>query len=232
MSNNKDIELFEDNTENIIVKTLANLAEGLTGVATASRSELILSVSHTFQRMRGGQFLSAFLEEWNRYREKGKVKEDYQFSEQHHVCLQELLEFLEKDSPDEVRFKVLQKIFLVAASEEMSDRSSFLPQQLMKISRSLSDGEIVLLSTVWHIAHEGSFEPEQHYGAHKWLQEVTAASGIEYQELVEIYEQGLMDKKLLTPRLHGDRSGVSVRPHYRLSSLGYKFCEYLQAYEE
>ena len=114
MSENKDIEPFQDDTSNIIVKTLTNLAEGLTGVATSSKSELILSVSHTFQRMRGGMFLSTFLEEWNRYREKGKVKDDYQFSEQHQVCLQELLEFLDKDSPDEVRFEVLQKIFLVA----------------------------------------------------------------------------------------------------------------------
>jgi hypothetical protein len=182
--------------------------------------------------MRGGQFLSAFLKEWNRYREKGKVKEDYQYSEQHQVCLQELLEFLENDSPDEIRFKVLQQIFLVAASEVVSDRNSFLPQQLMKIARALSDGEIVLLSTLWRIVQEDSFTAENHYGAHKWLQEVTAASGIEHQELVEIYEQGLMDKKLLTPRQHGDRSGVNVKPYYRLSSLGYKLCEYIQAYEE
>ncbi|MAZ70124.1 hypothetical protein [Porticoccus sp.] len=232
MSENKDIEPFQDDTSNIIVKTLTNLAEGLTGVATSSKSELILSVSHTFQRMRGGMFLSTFLEEWNRYREKGKVKDDYQFSEQHQVCLQELLEFLDKDSPDEVRFEVLQKIFLVAASEEVSDRSSFLPQQLMKIARDLSGGEIVLLSTVWKIVQEGAFEANQHYGATKWLAEVTEASGLEHQELIEIYEQELMDKKLLTPRLHGDRSGVRVTPYFRLSSLGYKFCEYIQAYEE
>jgi len=182
--------------------------------------------------MRGGQFLSAFLEEWNRYREKGKVKDDYQFSEQHYVCLQELLDFLENDSPDEVRFKVLQQIFLVAASEEVSDRNSFLPQQFMKIARTLSDGEVILLSTVWNILQSGNIEFDQDNSADRWLNEVTAASSLEHQELVEIYEQRLMDKKLLTPRLYSDKSGVNVNPHYRLSPLGIKLCEYIRAYEE
>ena len=232
MNENKQVEPFEDKTENIVSKTLINLAEGLTGVAASSRGDIILSLSHTFQKMRGGQFLSVFMEEWNRYREKGKVKEDYQSSEQHYVCLQELLEFLDKDSPDKIRFNLLQKIFLVAASEEISDRNSFLPQQLMKISRNMSAGEIVVLATVWNMLRDGAFSVEQSYSAHKWIGEVTDASGLEHKELVEIYEQELIDKKLLTPRVHSDRSGVNVKPNFRLSSLGYKLCEFIQAYEE
>jgi len=96
MSDNKEMKIFEQNTENVIVNTLTGLADRITGIATSSKNELILSVSHTFQKMRGGQFLSDLLKEWNRYREKGKVKGDYQFTEQHKVCLQELLEVLDK----------------------------------------------------------------------------------------------------------------------------------------
>jgi len=232
MKKNKDIKPFDDETENVIADTLTALVEGLTGVATSSKEERILSVSHIFQRMRGGQFLSSFSKEWKRYRKKGKVKDDYQYTEQHKVCLQELLEFLDKDSPDETRFKVLQRIFLVAASEQLSDRNSFLPQQFMKIARTLSDGEVMLLSAVWKIAKEKGGDYEDHYGASKWIQEVTAASGLQYIELVETFEQGLMDKKLLTQRRLGDRSGVSVKPNYRLSSLGYELCKYIEAYEE
>lgn len=232
MSDRKDIKPFEDTTENVVSKTLVSLTEGLTGVATSSRNDLILSLSHTFQKMRGGSFLSSFLEEWERYREKGKVKDDYEYSEQHHVCLQELLDFLDKDSPDEVRFKVLKQIFLVAASEEASDRDSYLPQQFMKIARSLSDGEVLLLTCVWKIAsnHEGEYD--QHYGAHRWIEEVTNASGMKHKSLVEIHEQGLMDKRLISPRQLGDRSGVVVKPHYRLTDLGYDFCQYISKYEE
>lgn len=232
MSDNKDIKPFDQSTENVITKTLTELAQGITGIATSSRSELILSVSHAFQKMRGGQFLSVFLEEWKKYKEKGKIKDDYEFSEQGKVCLQELLEFLDKDSPDEVRFKVLKQIFLVAASEQISDRNSFLPQQFMRIARSLTDGEVMLLSTIYEMnkAHEGEYD--SHYGASRWIREVTEASGMKHIALVEIHEESLMNKRLLSPRLHGDRSGVQVRPYYRLTDLGYELCQFIENYEE
>ena len=70
---------------------------------------------------------------------------------------QYILRFLDKDSPDEVRFKILKQIFLVAASEEISDRDSFLPLQFMKIARSLTDGEVILLTTIWRISKERNF---------------------------------------------------------------------------
>jgi hypothetical protein len=232
MANKKDIQILKQDTKNIITNTLAGLIQGLTGVATSSKKELILSVSHTFQKMRGGHFLSVLLEEWNKYKEKGKVKDDYQFTEQHKVCLSELLEFLDKDSPDELRFKVLKQIFLVAASEKISDRNSYLPQQFMKLARSLSDGEVLLLTTIWRIANNHPGKYEEHYGASRWIEEVTNASGLKHRELVEIHEKELMDKRLLTPRLHSDNSGVKVNPHYRLSSLGYELCRFINNYEE
>ena len=100
----------------------------------------------------------------------------------------------------------------------------------MKIARSLSDGEVLLLATIWQIAsnHQGEYEP---YGAARWIQEVTEASGMRYEELVEIHEQGLMDKRLLSPRQHGDRSGVILNPHYRLTDLGYEVCRFIDKYE-
>jgi hypothetical protein len=232
MTESKEIEAFEKSTENIIATTLTGLVEGLTGIAASSKKEWILSISHMFQKMRGGQFLSQFLKEWKKYKQKGKVKDDYQFSEQHKACLQELLDFLDKDSPDEVRFKILKQIFLVAASEEVSDRDSFLPLQFMKIARSLTDGEIILLTAIWQIAKERNGEYEQHYGAQRWLQEVTDASGMKHQELIEIHEQSLMNKRLVTHRQLADSSGVKVKPFFRLTNLGYEFCEFIEKYEE
>ena len=231
MTEKKEIKVFEQNTENVITTTLTGLIEGLTGIAASSKKEWILSISHMFQKMRGGQFLSQLLKEWTKYRKNGKVKDDYQFTEQHKACLQELLEFLDKDSPDEVRFRILKQLFLVAASEEASDRDSFLPLQFMKIARSLTDGEIILLTTIWQIAKERNGEYEQHYGAQRWLQEVTDASGMRHQELIEIHEQGLMNKRLVTPRQLSDSSGVKVKPFFRLTNLGYEFCEFIEKYE-
>lgn len=231
MTNKKEIKALEQNTEDVIKTTLTGLIEGLTGVAASSKKELILSISHTFQKMRGGQFLSQLLKEWKKYQVKGKVKDDYQFTEQHKTCLQELLEFLDKDSPSEVRFKILKQIFLVTASEEASDRDSYLPLQFMKIARSLTDGEIILLTTIWKIAKERNGEYEQHYGARHWIEEVTEASGMSHRDLIEIHERGLMDKRLVTPRQLSDSSGVIVKPFFRLTTLGYEFCDFIEKYE-
>lgn len=233
MTDKKEIQLFNQDTKNVLEKTLTNLVEGLTGVATSSKNDLLLSISHTFQRMRGGQFLSTFLNEWNRYRDKGRVKEDYQNSEQHKVCLQELLDFLDNESPTEIRFDTIKKIFLVAATEEASDRNSLLPQQFIKIAKSLSDGEIILLSSVWKIFKSEEIDLETaNLHAHGWIEIVSKDSGLKYKSLTEIHENSLIEKKLITPRKYGDGSGITIKPYFRLTDLGYELCNFIENYQE
>ena len=45
------------------------------------------------------------------------------------------------------------------------------------------------------------------------------------------YEEDLIEKRLLTKRMHVDRSGIVRRPHFRLTSLGLELCNYIQSYE-
>jgi hypothetical protein len=229
MDRSKDIVKFEDDTGNVLAKTLLALAEGITGIAASDKKDLILSVGHIFQSLRKGQFLSRLSFEWNNFREKGKIKDDYQKSEQHYTCLQELLDFLDNDSPDEVRFDVLKKIFLVAASEDVTDRDSLLPNQYMKVCRSLTSGEVIVLSTAYKIAKRGY---QEFTGASEWLKMIAEDSGLVHRELVEVHEDSLLEKRLLTPRRLGDRSGVTVNPHFRLTQLAFAICQYVDKYEE
>jgi len=223
---------FEAQTSDVLQQTLTNLAEGITGLLSSSRQDLTISIGHIFQRMRGGQFLSTFLKEWNEYREKGRIKEDYQFSEQHKACLQEMLDFLDKDIPDETRFGLMKQVFLVGATEAVSDRDSHLPLQFMKIARSLSSGEVLILGAAHYIAKTPDLWGEAKKGhAAVWLQQIAEQSGLKYPELVEAHEDNLVEKHLLTKRMHADRSGVSVKPHFRLTGLGYNFCEYVDNYK-
>lgn len=231
MSKGKDLTKLETETSQVLTDAITAVAEGLTGIGATDRKELITSLGHIFQRMRGGYFLSNLLEEWNRYREKGKVKDDYQYSEQHQACLQELLDSLDNDSLDDVRFSVLKQIFLVAASEEQSDRDSFLPQQFMKIVRSLTQGEVLLLTAIWNIVDRNVWDKEAHHSAVTWLTAVTPESGLRFEELVEIHEKMLIDKRLISPRQLGDGSGVIIKPHFRLTDLGYELCRFISSYE-
>ena len=45
--------------------------------------------------------------------------------------------------------------------------------------------------------------------------------------MVEVYEEGLIQKKILTPRLFGDRSGFHAGPNFRLTDLGVELCKVL-----
>ena len=115
----------------MLSETIKGLAEGLTGIAASDKSVRYLSIGHLLQKFRSGRFLNELKAEWDKFREKGRIKGDYATTEQHYECLQEILDFLDTDSPDRIRFAALKEIFLTTATEMISDRESLLPQQYM-----------------------------------------------------------------------------------------------------
>lgn len=223
------LDKFHKDTGEVIKKTLTSLAEGITGIAASERKDLALSVGHIFQALRKGQFLSQLSEEWDSYREKGRIKDDYIDTEQHKSCLQELLDFLDNDSPDEIRFEVMKKVFLVAATETDSDRNSLLPYQFLRLCRGMSSGEVIVLNTTYRIAKSDQIPNVS--GANQWLDAIAKESGLCHTSLVEIYEEELIKKHLIYGRLYSDRSGVAVGQHFRLTSLGLELCDYIASYD-
>ncbi len=217
-----------DKTSILLNDTMNSLVAGFSSVAASDRKDLILSIGHIFQRLRSGSFLEALKKEWECYIEKGRIKEDYTDSEQHQECLQEMLDFLDKDSPDERRFSILKAIFLGAATETKSNRNSVLPQQYMSLCRTLSSGEVLVLQSTFTISETGYSSTTS---ANDWLKVVAEKSGLNTSELVEIYEKKLMEKNLLTNRTHPDKSGVEVRPWYRLTPLAIQMCKFIKEFD-
>ncbi len=229
MTKKQDLVPSPIDTPDILKISFSGLLEALTGIAASEKKDLILSVGHIFQGCRKGQFLNQLINELNRYRDKGRIKDDYLNTEQHYTCLQEMYDFLDNDSPDKIRFDAMKKVFLVAASEKISDRESLLPHQYMKICRTLSSGEVIVLSTSYELL---KIKQRQHIEASVWLQDIADESGLIHPELVEMHEGELMKKNLLLPRIHSDKSGIRTGPHYRLTSLGNELCKYIENYEE
>ena len=213
-------------TENVLAKTMESIVAGLAGVASSDRKELVLAVSHILQRTRSYGFLGALMREWKEFRDKGLIDPDYTESEQHKACLNELLDFLDKDSPDQVRFDAIKGIFLTAATERLSPRDSFLPQQYMQTCRSLSSGEVVVLKTIYEAVQQDVWNHEEK-GAGKWLRAVAERSGLQHVELVEVHERRLIEKNVLTPRMYGDESGIMSNYHGRLTDFGWELCRFI-----
>ena len=141
-------------TEDVLATTMESIAAGLPRVASSDRKELVLAVGRIFQRIRAHGFIEALIREWKEFQKRGQIKPDYTKSEQHKACLQELLDCLDKVSPDQVRFDAIKSIFLTAASERLSSRDSFLPQQYMQTCRTLSSGEVVVLKTIYEAVQQ------------------------------------------------------------------------------
>lgn len=213
-------------TSNVLDQSLKVLVEGITGIASSSRQDLILSIGHIFQRMRSVNSLQNLKIEWDYFKQKGEIKDDYIESEQHQTCLQEMLDFLDKDSPDEIRFSFLKKIFLITATEKLSSRDEILPQQYMRICRGLSSGEVLVLLATFQRSKQGSINPND-TSVRTWLIEIAGQSSLRYPELVETHEKTLVGKNLLSQRIHSDQSGVVLGQHYRLTDLGYDICKFI-----
>jgi hypothetical protein len=220
-----------NNTSSILNKTIKGLAEGLTGLASSQRRDLILSVGYLFQSMLTGNFLETLIREWDKFRSEGKIKDDYQYTEQHKTCLKEMLDFLDTDKPDETRFTFLKKIFLIISTEKISDKNSLLPQQYMRICRSLTSGEILTLIGNYKIVLKGEFERNTH-NVELWLKDVASASGLVHKELVSVHETNLIKKGLITERTYSDKSGFRATEYFRLTGMGYEICKFIEAYDQ
>ncbi len=220
-----------DKTSGFLARTIQNLGEALTGLAVSDKKDWYLSLGYVLQRTRNGRFLSTLKDEWDKYRKRGRIDEDYVNSEQHEECLQELLDFLDNDSPDQVRFSAMKQILLNAATEEFSRREDVLPQQLMRLTRKLTSGALILLSTSYELS-KTSGDCEQ-LGAYGWLKLAAEQSPLNFKELVEIHEQTLIDNRLISDRVYGDRSGIEKgNKNFRITSLGLELCRFIAEHED
>lgn len=222
----------KDDTLSIVRRTHKTLTEGLTGILSSKPQEWMLSAGYILQRTRARDFLKTFLKEWEKYREKGRIPDDYLKTEQHKECLLEILDYLDKAIPDEITFSALKKIFLVASTEKLTTRESLLPQHYIRIIRKLSTGAILILITTYLISKEGIPKEERNNrDASLWLKRIATRSGLIYPELVENYENELIEFNLITKRGYGGHE-VFYGNNNRLTELGLNLSSYIDNYED
>ncbi len=233
--NNLTHKNSEKNALDYLEDTLQSLLEVVTGLASSGKKEWALSIGYLLQRVRGGNFLQQLLEEINKYKNKGKIKNDYLKTEQSITCLQEFLDFIDKDSPDEIRFKAMKDLYLTICTEKLSNRDDILPHQLLKICRELSSAELLLLFATYDVACNENWQEEKNkrevhgYGATvEWTNFMLSRTGLKFKELIRLNEDLLIQKRLLTHHVHGDGSGFAYSEHYRLTELGYHLCQFIK----
>jgi hypothetical protein len=228
-----DIKKFEENTESVVNTILEKLIQGLTRVVTSDKNDLIMTVSGIVPKLLAGSRLDAFLKEWNKLVEKGNVKEDYQFSEQHKMCLLELLNFLDKDIADDDRFDAIKKIILIAATEKYSQRTEVLPQQYIRIIQKLSSADLLILIAAYNTSKDLDWKDNANpkRSIEDWKKAILKRTGLVYEEILDIEVEKLVKKRLLLPSLYGDGSGLGLGDHIRLTTLAFSIIDFMDYYK-
>lgn len=212
------------------------IAEILTGVLVTDSRDWKLSAGKIVQATIKGNLLSQLGRELEKYRKEGKIKEDFLSTDKNRMSFYELLNFIDEEVPDEDHFRAMKSIFFASVSKNVREDEEKLAYELMQICKKLSGGDLLVLKAAYDVVngHLASSMPTINHlekNANNWLNLIAQQIGHDLPSLVEVHEKNLMELKLISDRTLSDRSGIQSTQHFRLTTLGYKLCEFITKYE-
>jgi len=210
----------EDSPE-ILTTVLSAAVTAQYGHAAGVAATVAVKILHAAVKGQGWRQIAVALEE---LKAGGKIREDFVDSDLGKACLSELLEAIDKN-PDPRRIEALKNAFLRIATRPGKESEAIYQQQILHMIGTLSSGEIVLLATMYRVGGTNLYS-----GAHQWLNDMTRETGFIDEGLVKLAEAPLIEKHLILPRQHTDASGISWGQRNRLTGLGERVCEFIQAY--
>lgn len=178
-----------------------------------------------------GRFAQQLREEWGQLIEKGKIKPDYANTSQGQTILADMFESLNDANFDDEQIDLLRRLFLAAASETETDRNSLLVREYVAVGRTLSAGEIRVLSAYFQYLPEWQAVPgvaSQTYTMIDLIGMVQSRTGLKHRALIERLDLSLGEKGLV--RLSGPTYAVDQHL-YRFTDYGLAFCQFLGRYE-
>lgn len=237
----KDLIKLDDEKSvmRFIQKPSAKIAEALTGILSSDAKDWKLSAGKIVQSVIQGNLLTQLGREIKKYREEGKIKEDYFSTHKNRASLYELLKFLDEEVPDEELFVAIKSIFLSSISKKATKDDEMLAYEFLKTAKKLSGTEVLILKANFEIARDKESIPDRAsvMGIRvrsAWRKVIARQMG--YRDLDSIvlkYERNLESLGLIAPRGELDRlqSSFELTLKFRLTETGYKFCEFMTNYQ-
>lgn len=173
-------------------------------------------------------FLNALSQEYEDLKSKHKVDPKYSKSAQYRFTLAELLDYLEKEISEKDKFDLLKDIHIRAATLNLPS-TDLRPSLYMKALRGVPGGSILIMSACYRLS-EGSIAADANgdVNVNDWRRLLEKESGLGNFELVCIYEDILLEKRLITAPAGMSKEMVRVRPYFRLTQLGYSIMGFIQ----
>ena len=218
----------------------SHISEFLSGVLVSEQKDWKLSVGHLVRAFIKDKSLAQLGAEIKKNKDEGIIKADFLENDVNRSCFKEILEFVDDESPDEVRFAAMKSILFSSLEIGIEAKNELIAHELMKICRELSFAEVMIMKANLAYLAEGSEtavigrDIHNHEVKH-WATSVAALSGHSLPEIVLSYEPHLVDLHLISERTFelDEAAGTHFVPthHFRLTPLGYLFCEYATRYQ-
>lgn len=214
------------------------IAEIVTGILVSEQKDWKLSAGKLVQSVIKGTLLTQLGLEIDQYQKDGKIKEDYFATHKTRATLYELLKFLDDEVPDEELFVALKSIFLSGISLDATEYDSALAYEFLQTAKRLRGTEILILKANFELA-QGKIHQEVSSGNMAktqrtvWVRVVAKQMGYgELHSIVAKYEKNLEALGMISSRNDDNRFANEFEPtaKYRLTEMGYKFCEYMTNY--
>lgn len=233
LTTSSELQIIIENQDTVALDKLlqngsVNLTAALTGFFMTDNSSKVGVAGRIVQAVLKGKFLKQLGQEFEELRQKGKIKENLFENENRIASLLEMLQYIDSELTDQEVFNAMKSIFFASLDQHASEKDEIAAYQILKVCRKLSSGELLVLKVCFE--RIGYLKSNAVYGAGQWLSEVGTSLGFA-TELVETFEETLIQKKLLSDRAHSDRSGIKSSENYRLSGLGIQLKEFLDRYE-
>jgi len=219
-------------------QTTIELSEAITGFLSSDTNDKKLAAGHIIQSIFKGNLINQFGRELNNFREKGLIKEDYFATHKQQATLVEFLKFIDSgETPDEERFKAMKSLFFYSISKEATEKTEKDAYEMMQICKELSSMEVLILKANFNLvigtakSHAGKNVSKRTNTRATWFITVANELGYDFPEIVERHEKHLMELKLISEIDNPSRNAMIPTDYFRLTTLGYKLCEFITKYD-
>ena len=217
MKKDKDIIPYENQKalSQFLSQPEVKIAELITGALAMGKSEAILISGRLVQGALKGNLMKQLGRELNYLKEKGMIEEDYAKEKYAFQTLSEILSFIDDQSPDKDKFKIIKSLFYSIIDKKAPQGSDMLRYQLFQICKDLKSSQLLTLQAAYELRDENISD------ASSWMKKASTIAGHNSAALVEHDEKILIEENLITKRRFSDESGVfHSKGMGRLTDLG------------
>ena len=212
--------------EQFLEEPLTVIAECVSGWLHRGTKESVLAVPRVAVAALKGKAFEQFGREFEKWRESGRVPDNYAEKKYGYSSLAELLAEIDSNPTDEDRLEALKAMFLATNKSNATDGERAANYQLFQIAKRLTSGQLLLL----HAAHRRALAGAPPVTAtNNWLAALAKEMGHDVVGLVDQDEKILVANGLLTERVWADGSGVRDDKS-RLTDLAFRFCANIESY--